>query len=115
MRFLPLPCARFLCKQDLRRFHVTCLYCRWRRRWLGKFTWGKMVTWVLPWSESDAPEAIQIDQRGHGLMLRCCFIIVLIRLAHAAFRLSRDVPDVRKWFMAPWVNVAECVADVPFP
>lgn len=74
-----------------------------------------MVTWVLPWSESDAPEAIQIDQRGHGLMLRCCCVIVLVSLAYAGFKLSRRVSYAGKWLMAPWVNVAECVADMPFP
>lgn len=74
-----------------------------------------MVTWVLPWSTRDEPEAMMIDRRGHAVMLRCCCVIVLVSIAHKFFKPTGSFPRTRKWLMAPWVNAAECVADLPFP
>jgi hypothetical protein len=33
---MPLPCKK-LCGHDLKRFHVTCLVCRFRRAYVGKY------------------------------------------------------------------------------
>ncbi|MCJ7767802.1 hypothetical protein MUP79_05390 [Candidatus Bathyarchaeota archaeon] len=79
-----------------------------------------MVSWYLPWTSLDAPEVIQIDQRGHGLMLRCCIVIVLVGITFRVWKLSQGLQGnarkrVQKLFGAPWMNVAECVADLPLP
>ena len=41
LKLFPLPCSGKLCSWHLSYVHVTCLYCRGRRRWLGKYSLPK--------------------------------------------------------------------------
>jgi hypothetical protein len=87
------------------RFHVTCLWCRTRRRFIGKFT--EPPYWVFytytswwavnyvrkhvvgdrvimrsdgGWFKIEYPYRLRIDPRGHFLMPRCAVIIWIDRL-----------------------------------
>jgi hypothetical protein len=106
LKLFPLSCNGKLCPWTLNYVHVTCLFCRSRRRWLKKFIdppyWieyiytasirdftvtsykqyvGKVPTEVR--RRDGKPFIIQqfcgvkIDPRGHYTSLRCAAIIVL--------------------------------------
>jgi hypothetical protein len=130
LAFLCLPCT-FLCKgtrsYEMYRFHFTCLFCRWRRWWLGKFNGTflngilvpvKFVKWYLPWSAAAGNiQEMIIDSSGHCKMLRCSAVIVFVNMAYRVFKLIAKLPPkshrvARKWLMAPWVNLAELVSNV---
>ena len=104
LRWTRLWCAsrcQSLHTNALDRFHCTCLSCRLRRRLIGKFTdppyWidytmphsvqtyalttrdGVVLAYQTRW------ETIKVDPRGHFTMLRCAFIICLVKII-ARFR-----------------------------
>lgn len=121
--FFCLPCT-FLCKDTLsyviHRFHFTCLFCRWRLQWLGKWTMPKKwVKWYLPWSfkESQNCFEILIDPRGHFKMFRCCSIIVFCAIAFKMFNLTTNLHGkskraARAILFTPAVNIMEFIANV---
>jgi hypothetical protein len=88
-----------------KRFRFTCLYCRWRRQWIGKYTppkfWVKYTyhslyhTWKTKRFVRDGKEytrldggdllitnykTLLIDPRGHFLMYRISAIMVLDKI-----------------------------------
>jgi hypothetical protein len=100
-------CGGELCKENLNRFHFTCLYCRWRRKYLGK--WTDPPYWIeysylsqtktfytnsyndkyknLEYYSSDGSKfeitehwTLRIDPRGYFTKLRCAAIIVLDKI-----------------------------------
>ena len=106
----PLWCAGKLgsCPEDVDRFRFTCLFCRWRRRYYGKFT--DPTFWIEYAYKSQICEEIvdyfvkdgliftatnggklrhtiyptvKIDPRGHFTSLRCATIIVLDEIMKA--------------------------------
>lgn len=100
MNFLKLPCAGKLgnCPENLRRFHLTCLTCRSRRReyngWTAPPHW---ISYTIPWlvqyfvlTNRETGEAyavkekwqtLKIDPRGHFTFLRCAIIITFLKVA----------------------------------
>lgn len=112
-------CAGILCPHlELKRFHFTCLYCRWRRKHVGKWTvppywidytllWaveryavfnrqGKLVAFQDRW------QAVKIDPRGHFTMLRCASIVLMDKVMKR-FR----------WTRKPLMEFAEFLANYP--
>lgn len=95
--FTRLWCAGILCPfPELKRFHLTCFYCRWRRAYLGKWTippywidytipWN-LVTWIALNEKGEAVghhlqwRTLKIDPRGHFTMLRCSAIVTLDKI-----------------------------------
>lgn len=90
------------CPEDITRFRFTCLSCRWRRRFYGKFVdppfWieytyksqvrEELVDYFvndgLVFTAADGGKLkhisypkLKIDPRGHFTSLRCAIIIVL--------------------------------------
>jgi hypothetical protein len=109
-----------------RRFRFTCLYCRWRRQWLGKYTppkfWIKYTYRSLyrtervkhyiaegkEYSRVDGGDIIitkshtlRIDPRGHFTSLRIAAIIVLDK----TMKLTKQYK--------PFVEWAELLANYP--
>ena len=127
-KFLALPCAPILCETDPRwkgyrmlRFHITCLWCRLRRIWLGK--WTAPTRWVkldLPWSfiESGESFTLLIDPRGRFKMLRCSAILVLMKIAFAIFTRTAALSGkakktVRRILFWSILNLMEFLANYP--
>lgn len=102
-------CARKYHHPELKRFHFTCLYCRWRRRHYGKlsdppfwieYTYKSLVKTVykrqhirngLLFEVSDGSPlkitkyfTVKIDPRGHFTGVRCAIIIVLDNIMKAS-------------------------------
>lgn len=86
-----MPCAGKLgnCPQNLKRFHLTCLKCRQRWKYTGKWTnppyW---IEYAKIWHFKHTHRLnrvcvfiLLIDPRGHLLQLRCAVIVALLRLA----------------------------------
>lgn len=104
-------------------FHWTCLFCRDRRKALGK--WVKPSKWIsyfylcMPFSEATAfkidrehkriyqftvmvPTVLRIDPRGHFTRLRCAVIVWLDRLGLRF-----------KWLVPRIANACEFLANYP--
>ena len=120
------------------RFHMTCLYCRWRRRHIGKFTdpkyWIKYtyLSWYRvsivkkyvcdgkEYSRADGGYlriqkniTLLIDPRGRFLRFRCAAIILIDKLM-CRFGVSKKtrytvLRDMRK----PWAELCEFFANYP--
>ena len=91
MNLLKMPCAGKLgnCPKTLNRFHWSCLRCRWRWDFLGKWTnppfW---ITYARVWRYARSCTKTRImvvnlliDPRGHLVNLRCAVIVALMKLA----------------------------------
>ena len=111
---------------ELKRFHLTCLYCRWRRSYLGKYV--KPAYWIkytyLNHSVTYRTKThrcngkiytlsnggylmvqmyftLHIDPRGHFTRLRCAAIVTLdkmVKLFHCK---------------KPFVEIAELLSNYP--
>lgn len=111
---------------ELKRFHLTCIYCRWRRTYLGKYK--KPKRWItytyLNHSVTYLTSAykhggyvyrlsnggklkitiyftLKIDPRGHFTPLRCAAIVTLDKL----IKLCRT--------KKPFVEIAEFISNYP--
>jgi hypothetical protein len=90
-------CAGILCPHpELKRFHFTCLYCRWRRVHYGKLSKPPyLISYIIPWklkryavlnAQNEVVafkirwHKILIDPRGHCTMLRCAAIMTLDKI-----------------------------------
>lgn len=125
---LRLWCAGKLgnCPKNVARFRFTCLFCRWRRQFYGKFheppywikyvykslfqeeTTHRLVIDGLEYTRRDGGKvkhkvyfSVLIDPRGSFLFLRCATIIVLDNIMKAL--------HIRK----PLVECCEFVANYP--
>ena len=110
----------------LQRFHFTCLYCRWRRKWRGKyckpsfwikytyrnhnityFTKEHRVGGAVFYTNNGTPLKVMlnftllIDPRGHFTAWRCATIITLDKMIRM-FKRKR-----------PFVEIAEFFANYP--
>lgn len=81
-------CNGTLCPTLLRRFHATCLTCRGRREFYGKWDISKtrLAAKVLPWTKHNKyPDVhyIVVDLKGHRLATwaRLIFIELLLKTA----------------------------------
>jgi len=126
---LALWCAGQLgnCTSNVKRFRFSCLFCRWRRRYLGKFvdppywiqytflsrirqSYGK--TFVHKGVEYKAPdgtffiinklETVKIDPRGRFTGFRCASIIVFDYIMKMLPRLEK-----------PFAEFSELLANYP--
>jgi len=123
-----LPCAGKLgnCPQNLHRFHFTCLYCRMRRRYAGKYaTPPQIITYQYKWSihhmalvnENGQILAykkvwrhLNIDAVGHFVMFRCAVILVLDRVMQFLMRNNRSGSSRKEKF---FLNLSEFFANYP--
>lgn len=111
-------CAGILCKYpELKRFRFSCLYCRYRRKYLGKWTlppyWiDYTVPWTLGYSAIVKEQKLvalrkmwfylKIDPRGHFTLLRCSAIVALDKIMKR-FR----------WTEKPLMEFCELLANYP--
>lgn len=108
-------CAGKLCPHpELKRFHFTCLYCRPRRRHLGKWTRPpRWINYTNPWKvehfafldKQNHPQSyvtmwhtIEIDPRGHFTMLRCAIIVALDKIMNRFRRTEKPLMEFCEFF-----------------
>lgn len=121
------------------RFHFTCLYCRLRREFYGKwikpryyinYTYVNYITvkktkrFVRGNYEYTASNGgyltvtdvwtLKIDPRGHFTRLRCCAIIVIDKMLKY---IRRKDPAAKTGYLRssyrPWVEVCEFLCNYP--
>jgi hypothetical protein len=99
-----------------------------------------MIIWVLPWTVTPEwsylpmnefidtrnqfdgdPRAMFIDSRGRLLMLRCSYILTMLKVAFIAYRAVRRIRSAKAQYRAfnmlmmfPWQNLAEAAASLTF-
>jgi len=112
-------CAGILCPHpELKRIHLTCARCCWRRRYYGKFVDPpKWIFYRFFWDKErwavidvhgrimgfqDKWTTIRIDPRGHFVMLRCSIIVTLDKI----------MAKIR-WIRKPFMEVCEFFANYP--
>jgi hypothetical protein len=112
-------CAGILCPHpELKRIHVSCPYCRWRRKYYGKFIEpAKWIFYTVRWKKDryavmtrtgkivgymEAWTTIKIDPRGHFTRLRCSAIMVLDRIVEKCL-----------WIKKPLMEFMEFLANYP--
>ena len=121
-------CGGKLCKENINRFHLTCLYCRWRRKYLGK--WTNPPYWIeytylsqdvvtvtdsfkdkysgLEYYTADGKKfrfvekfTLRIDPRGMFTAIRCAAIMVIDKIM-LKFKLGK-----------PFIEVCEFLSNYP--
>ena len=121
-------CGGILCKENINRFHLTCLYCRWRRASIGKYR--KPPYWItytylsqsqtllvdsfkdgynkLEYYREDGGKisltehfTLRIDPRGYFTSIRCAAIMVIDKIMKR-FSLGK-----------PFVELCELLANYP--
>ena len=122
-----------------KRFRFTCLYCRWRRAYYGKwkkppyfidYTYTSLVTSRLcdafihdgkEYRRADGGKFLHtfyltcwIDPRGHFTQLRCCAIIVLDKIMKLFAKDDVKQFHVKKgWLWKPLAELCELLANYP--
>lgn len=91
------------CPQGLTRFRFTCLYCRWRRRYYGKFvTPSYWIEYMLTARAWNPVRILKIDPRGHFTMLRCSVIVALDKIMRRC-----------TWLEKPLLEFCEFLSNYP--